>query len=141
MNHLRGISSDRIGMDVHSRCIHILQRMCDMDQPIHIHCFTGNQGLVKPWMDHFSTVYFRFTGAVESFSVDQISGLRSVPINRVLLETESLYMKPGGVDINTPAFIGDVASQVASRLKVTIEYLLRETVRNGLCRYKMKPSI
>nr|XP_011435772.2 uncharacterized protein LOC105334139 [Crassostrea gigas] len=29
--HLRGRSSDRFGMDVHSRCIHILQRMCDPD--------------------------------------------------------------------------------------------------------------
>lgn len=82
-------------------------------------------------MDHFSKVYFGITGAVESLhaSVDQNSGLRSVTMNRVLLETESPYMKPGGGDINTPAFIGDIAS----RLEVTIQYLLRETVRNGHC--------
>lgn len=138
--HLRGISSDMIGMDVHSRCIHILQRMCDPDQPFHLHCFTGDQELVKLWMDYFFNVYFGFTGAVESFSLDQIFGLRTVPINRVLLETDSPYMKPSGGDINPPAFIGDVASQVAPRLEVTIQYLLSETVRNGRRLYKIKPS-
>lgn len=47
-------------------------------------------------------------------------------MNRVLLETDS----PFGGDINTPVFIGDVASQVAPRLKVTtsIRCLLRESV-------------
>lgn len=138
--HLRGISSDMIGMDVHSRCIHILQRMCNPDQPFHLHCFTGDQELVKLWMDYFFNVYFGLTGAVESFSVDQIFGLRTVPINRVLLETDSPYMKPSGGDINPPAFIGDVASQVAPRLEVTIPYLLSETVRNGRRLYKIKPS-
>uniref|UniRef100_K1QU86 Putative deoxyribonuclease TATDN2 n=1 Tax=Magallana gigas TaxID=29159 RepID=K1QU86_MAGGI len=124
-------------MDVHFRCIHILQRMCDPDQPIHLHCFTGNQELVKLWIDRFSNVYFGFTGAVESFSV--ISGLRTVPVNRVLLNPDSPYMKPGGGYINIPVFIKDVASQVASRLKVTIKYLLWETVRNGHRLYKIKP--
>lgn len=44
--HLRGISSDRIGMDVHSRCMHINQRMCDLDYPIHLYCslFYGRSG-------------------------------------------------------------------------------------------------
>lgn len=72
--------------------------------------------------------------------MDQISCLRTVPMNRDLLETDSPYMKPGVGDINTPAFIEDVATQVASRLEVTIQYLLRETVRNGRRLYKMKPS-
>lgn len=129
-----------IGMDVHSRCIHILQRMCDPDQPFHLHCFTGDQELVKLWMDYFFNVYFGFTGALEKVSLDQIFGLRTVPINRVLLETDSPYMKPSGGDIKPPAFTGDVASQVAPRLEVTIQYLLIETVRNGRRLYKIKPS-
>lgn len=46
---------------------------------------------------------------------DQIDGLRAVPMNRMLLETDSPYMKPGGGYINAPAFIGDVATVVASK--------------------------
>jgi TatD DNase family protein len=95
--HLRGTSHDRIGMDVHARCMQILQKSCHSDQPIHLHCFTGDSELVKEWMDGFSCVYFGFTGAVENFSKDQIAGLKSVPMNRMLLETDSPYMRPGGL--------------------------------------------
>lgn len=100
-------------------------------QPIHVHCFTGDIELVTEWMSHFSNVYFGFTGAVENFSSDQIAGLQSVPLNRILLETDSPYMRPGGGSINTPAFIGDVASLVASKLQISVQHLLKETVQNG----------
>lgn len=56
-------------------------------------------------------MYFGFTDAVKSFSVDQISGLRTVPINCVLLETDSPYMKPSGKDVKISipgAFFRDV---------------------------------
>lgn len=128
--HLRGTPADRIGMDVHARCMQILHTSCDPDQPIHLHCFTGDARLVKEWMNSFSHVYFGFTGAVETFSTDQIDGLRAVPMNRMLLETDSPYMKPGGGYINTPAFIGDVATVVASKLQISVRYLLNETVKN-----------
>lgn len=128
--HLRGTPADRIGMDVHARCMQILHKSCDPDQPIHLHCFTGDARLVKEWMNSFSHVYFGFTGAVETFSTDQIDGLRAVPMNRMLLETDSPYMKPGGGYINTPAFIGDVATVVASKLQISVRYLLNETVKN-----------
>lgn len=130
--HLRGTPADRIGMDVHARGMQILQKFCGYTQPIHVHCFTGDIELVTEWMSHFSNVYFGFTGAVENFSSDQIAGLQSVPLNRILLETDSPYMRPGGGSINTPAFIGDVASLVASKLQISVQHLLKETVQNGL---------
>jgi TatD DNase family protein len=117
-------------MDVHARCMQMLQKSCNPEQPIHIHCFSGDAELVKEWMDTFSRVHFGFTGAVEGFSADQIAGLRSVPMNRLLIETDSPYMKPGRGAINTPAFIGDVATVIASKLQVTVRYLLKETVKN-----------
>lgn len=79
---------------------------------------------------NYSNVYFGFTGAVDNFSTDQIAGLQSVPMNRILLETDSPYMRPGGGGINTPAFIGDVASIVASKLRIPVQHLLKSTVQN-----------
>ncbi|XP_062576655.1 uncharacterized metal-dependent hydrolase HI_0454-like [Saccostrea cucullata] len=134
--HLRGIAADRIGMDVHARCIQLLRKSCDPDQPIHLHCFTGDPELVKEWMDNYSNVYFGFTGAVTNFSADQVAGLQSVPMSRLLVETDSPYMKPGGGTVNTPAFIGDVAAEVASKLQVNVQYLLKETVKNSRRLYK-----
>lgn len=129
--HLRGTPADRIGIDVHARCMQILKKFCGYTQPIHVHCFTGDTELVTEWMSNFSNVYFGFTGAVENFSSDQVAGLQSVPLNRILLETDSPSMRPGGGNINTPAFIGDVASLVASKLQIPEHRLLKETVQNG----------
>lgn len=129
--HLRGTPADRIGIDVHARCMQILKKFCGYTQLIHVHCFTGDTELVTEWMSNFSNVYFGFTGAVENFSSDQVAGLQSVPLNRILLETDSPSMRPGGGNINTPAFIGDVASLVASKLQIPEHRLLKETVQNG----------
>lgn len=74
-------------------------------------------------MTNHSNVYFGFTGAVENFGTDQIAGRQSIPMNRILLETDTPYMRPGGGDINTSAFIGDVASIVASKLRIPVQHL------------------
>lgn len=129
--HLRGTPADRIGIDVHARCMQILKKFCGYTQPIHVHCFMGDTELVTEWMSNFSNVYFGFTGAVENFCSDQVAGLQSVPLNRILLETDSPFMRPGGGNINTPAFIGDVASLVASKLQIPEHCLLKETFQNG----------
>lgn len=47
--------------------------------------FYGDKALVMEWMDSFFNVNFGFTGAFENFSLDQISGLKSVHVIRVLL--------------------------------------------------------
>lgn len=86
----------------------------------------GDAELVKEWMTNYSNVYFGFTGAVENFATDQIAGLQSVHMNRILLETDSPYMRPGGGGINTPAFIGEVASIVASKLRIPVQHLAIE---------------
>lgn len=91
----------------------ILQKPCDPDQPIHLHCFTGDGELVKKW-----TVFRMFSLDSQvpwSFGIDQIDGLYAVPMNRMLLDTDSPYMKPGGGYINTPAVTGDVVTIVASK--------------------------
>lgn len=42
-----------------------------------------------------------------------------------------LYMSPGGGGINTPAFIGDITSIVAYKLRSPVEHLLNSTVQNS----------
>ena len=46
--------------------------------------------------------------------MDQFQGLKSIPNDRILLESDSPYMSPIGKECNTPSFIGDVASRVAA---------------------------
>lgn len=51
---------------------------------------------LKKWMTNYSNVYCGFTGAVENFGTAQIVGRQSIPMNRILLETDTPYMRPGG---------------------------------------------
>lgn len=122
-------------MDVHARCMQILHKFCGYTQPIHVQCFMGDVELVKEWMTNYSNVYFGFTGAVENFDKDQIAGLQSVSMNQILLETDSPYMRPGGGGTNTPVFIVDDASIVASKLRILLQNLLKSSVQSSRLLY------
>ena len=66
------------------------------------------------WQKHFPNVYASFSGLVTSFTESQKLGLRGVPADRLLLETDSLYLPTKGTkNDNTPHHIRDVAALVA----------------------------
>lgn len=50
--------------------------------------------------------------------MDQFQGLKSIPNDRILLESDSPYMSPIGKECNTQSFIGDVASRVAAHREI-----------------------
>ena len=133
--HLRGPVDDHIGMDVNARALQIMLSICQRDQLIHLHCFTGNVELVQLWTEKFNKIYFGYTAAVQNFNKDQLQGLKCIPSDRILLETDSPYMSPKGKGCNTPAFIGDVASLVAAHRDVPATELLRQTSKNGYTLY------
>ena len=127
--HLRGPPTDRYGLGVSARCMQLLQKTVSPRQFIHLHCFSGDSELVSDWLAEFPNVYFGFTYMVSNFSAAQLEGLRKVPRDRILVETDSPYF--GKDDVNTPAYIGDVAKVVADRLGTPVEELLELTLRNG----------
>ena len=49
--------------------------------------------MVGRWLTHFPNAYFGFTAAVTSLSDEQIEGLRSIPEDKLLLETDSPYTR------------------------------------------------
>ena len=59
--------------------------------------------------------------------------LRVVPEDRLLIETDSPYLSPSDQGINTPAYVGDVASSLADRRDISIRETLELTVKTG-CR-------
>ena len=98
--HLRGARQDPTGQDVSADCI-LIETHVDRMQRIHLHCFKGNREMVGRWLTHFPNAHFGFTAAVTSFSDEQIEGLRSIPEDKLLLETDSQYMRPNGGGTNT----------------------------------------
>ena len=122
-------------MDVHARAMQILTKACRRDQKMHVHCFTGDRELVQEWRSLFPNAYFGYTAAVQDFSREQIKAIKLVPMDRLLLETDSPYMPPHRKGVNTPAFIGDIASLVAAHLNQPVGQVLRQTLRNGQTLY------
>ena len=134
--HLRGVS-DRDCSDVLLAGLHYVKKACYSNQLIHLHCFTGNQAMVEYWLEDFPNVYFGFTARVTSFNTEQIDGLRAVPTNRLLLETDSPYMPVEGQNrVNTPAYIGDVGEVVARVRGMPLRELLETTLENGIRLYQ-----
>ena len=83
--HLSGTTSNRIGMEC-SRSLYAntSEVVCSNSNYLSA-LFYGDRELVMEWMDSFFNVHFGFTGALENFSLDQISGLKSVHVISVLL--------------------------------------------------------
>jgi hypothetical protein len=57
-------------------------------QSIHLHCFNGDPVTVKLWLDSYPGTYFGFSSMVKGFGDRQRRGLKTVPGNRLLLESD-----------------------------------------------------
>jgi len=82
-------------------------------QMIHLHCFNGSKDLIWHWREVFPNTYFGFTTLVKSFRPDQLKALRTLEIDRILLETDAPYFTPPGMDVSTPACNSYTAKAVA----------------------------
>ncbi|KAL4221045.1 hypothetical protein ACF0H5_019307 [Mactra antiquata] len=99
---------------VYDQALEYVRQFCAPSQKIHLHCFTGTCSDVKNWST-FPFCYFGFTGLVGQFNAAQREALRAVPINRLLLESDSPHLNPlDPSQVNTPLFLGDVATLVAN---------------------------
>jgi len=127
----------KVTCNPYEKVFEIVQDYCGRLQPIHLHCFGGTAEDVEPWMQSFPNCYFGFTASVDFFSTAQVQGLKSVPMERILLETDSPYLCPRGrKQVNTPIFIGDVGLLVARRKMVSLPDLMRNAFENARKLYK-----
>ncbi|KAK3097557.1 hypothetical protein FSP39_010773 [Pinctada imbricata] len=133
--HLHGVEADEYGSDVHSLCLIMMEQLCQREQKVHIHNFTGKEFIVKAWLTKFPNVLFGLTAKVGQFDAEQIAGLRAIPQDKILLETGSPDFSTGEGSINTPSNIGETAVIVSGPLEMHPYQLLKLTVRNGRALY------
>lgn len=82
-------------------------------------------------------MYFSVSAAVQAFNQCQIEGLKAIPGNRLLLESDSLYFPPGKAKICTPAYIGETAAFVAVHRDIRPPELLQLVTRNARDLYNL----
>ena len=111
--HLRGLSSDPLGREVSLRGLALAKEILSKDQVIHLHYFSGPPDVVKAWLREFPNTYFGFTNMVKNFSFIQRQGLKAVPHNHLLLESDAPYFRPVDQDFlcNAPCLLGYTAKQ------------------------------
>ena len=70
----------------------IMQKLIPMDWPIHIHCFTGSLEFSTWLIESFPNLCIGFTGCITFPTADDLRKVvRSIPLNRLLLETDGLH--------------------------------------------------
>lgn len=141
--HLRSKTSS--DCSAYRRGLELVEAACGRYQPVHLHCFTGDSGVVATWTYTFPNCHFGFTAAVAGFNESQTGALRTIRPSRLLLETDSPYLSPvtragnnaGRALINTPIFIGDVAQMIATARGVPVSDILGWTRENGRRLYSL----
>lgn len=96
-----------------------------------MHCFGGDYDLLKTALD--SGLYISFAGNVTYPKADNLRQMLSyVPLDRLLLETDSPYLAPQKVrgQKNTPVNIKYTYQFVADFLKINMENLVESVYNN-----------
>lgn len=96
-----------------------------------LHCFTGTQEIVDAWLRQFRNTYFGITMTAARFDGKQRNALRAIPDDRLLVETDAPYITPPGISNNSPIYIGEVITEVASIRGQTVEEVAKMTRDNA----------
>jgi TatD DNase family protein len=96
-----------------------------------IHCFTGNYEAAREYLD--LGFYLSFSGIITFKNAEPLRDvLREVPLNRILVETDSPYLTPvpHRGKRNEPAYVRFVAEIVAKVKGIDLEQVAESTTRN-----------
>ena len=97
----------------------------------HVHCFTGTAGMAEALLD--MGFHIGFTGIVSFSKADNVrDALRVVPLERLLIETDSPYLapQPHRGKRNEPAFVIHVAEAIAQVKQVPLADVIRHSTQN-----------
>jgi TatD DNase family protein len=108
--------------------------MADTDyrsKPGLLHCFTGTLEEARQVLDR--GWYISFSGIVTFKKSEQLRAVaRYVPLDRMMLETDSPYLAPQSKrgKVNEPAYLIETAEKIADLKGVSLEILAQATTEN-----------
>ena len=129
--HVRSTRQDKFSSLLYMLLLQFLSDKFATNQVFILHCFTGSFEIPKAWLTQFPNTYFGFTFLASSFAQTQINALKSVPRDRLLVETDAPYIAPSGIRINSPVYLGEVLEVVARHRHERLEDVCRQTCINA----------
>ena len=112
------------------------------DWKIHLHCFTGGLEMSQKFLSGFANLYIGISGNVtfaKAHNVKQVA--REIPLERLLLETDSPYNTPENLPRhlrcrnNHPALVLYVAKEIAKLRQINVDDVLRASRSNTRALY------
>ncbi len=97
-----------------------------------MHMFSGKVDFARALLKRFERVYFSFGApAIRSNAKKSLEVLKEVPLNRVLVETDSPDLPPEGFNYpNTPSNLPFIAKGIAEKIGIGFEELCSITFKN-----------
>lgn len=107
----------------------------DIVFPSIMHCFSENGEYAKKFMD--LGFYISFSGNITYKKSDR-SYLKDVPLDKILLETDSPYLSPMPLrgQTNEPSHIIHTAQKIADEMQIDVEKLIDNATANTYRVYK-----
>jgi len=96
-----------------------------------MHCFTETQAVAEAAME--MNFYISFSGIVTFKSAKDLKEVaRHIPLNRMLIETDSPYLAPMPYrgKMNQPGYVKHVAEHIAELRGITVEEVAEATTEN-----------
>jgi TatD DNase family protein len=113
-------------------CARILKEEGASEVGGQIHCFTGDRAAARVYLD--LGFHVSFTGILTFKNAEEIrEAAKLVPIDRLLVETDSPYLAPvpHRGKRNEPAFVVETAKKLAELRGIGLEELAQATTRNA----------
>jgi|TARA_B110000914_G_scaffold210182_1_gene209117 TatD DNase family protein len=124
--------------DAHESFIKVLNTYkADIDKAV-VHCFTGTQLELDDYIE--CDFYIGLTGWIcdERRNKDLRASIKNIPLNRLMLETDSPYLIPRNLkpkpksNRNEPKNLMHIASEIAGLRSESIEEICNATYQNSL---------
>ncbi len=134
--HIEASLKTNVPIIIHSRdaeieTFNILDEYKDQNLKILMHCFTGSQNFAEKLLK-FNT-YFSASGIITfKNSIDLQKTFKSLPIDRILIETDSPFLAPvpNRGKKNEPSFIDFTAAKLAEIRDLSKLDLIEKTTNN-----------
>ena len=96
-----------------------------------MHCFTGSKKFAENLLD--LNAYFSASGIITfKNSTDLQETFKSIPIDKILIETDSPYLAPvpNRGKKNEPSFVKYTAEKLANIKEISVSDLIKKTTSN-----------
>ena len=145
-NHIAAARETQLPLVIHARDADddtsaILEKeMASGAFPAVLHCYTGGAELARRGLD--LGLYVSFSGIVTFKKSEALRDIaKTVPLDRLLVETDAPYLAPGKYrgKRNEPAYVVETAAELARVQGVTLDDLARATTENFFRLYNKTP--